>query len=297
MRKISDILKNKKSSCSYEFFPPKDEEGFKKLMSTASKLIKYRPDFFSVTYGAGGSTRGSTLKIAEELQKKFDVPVMHHLTIIGHKRDEIINILDEMKSKNIRNVLALRGDPPKDKKSYNDVFYEMNHTYELIELIKKRYKDYFSIGVAGFCEIFQSCPDKENCDRFLKMKIESGADFVITQLFYEKDSYFEYIDKLKNLEIEIPVIAGILPISDYKKIFNFAKSCGANIPDNLLDIFSSDINEDKKYDLANEFMIDLVSDLISNGASGIHFYTLNRSEHTVKILKNITMDLMKAEAV
>jgi methylenetetrahydrofolate reductase (NADPH) len=198
-----------------------------------------------------------------------------------------------MKSKNIRNVLALRGDPPKDKKSYNDVFYEMNHTYELIELIRKRYKDYFSIGVAGFCESFNDCPDKENCDRFLKMKIESGADFVITQLFYEKNAYFEYIDKLKALNIDIPVIAGILPISDHKKIFNFAKSCGANIPAELKDIFSSELDDKKKYELANRFTVNLVSDLIREGADGIHFYTLNISEHTENILKEITKERIR----
>jgi methylenetetrahydrofolate reductase (NADPH) len=296
MKKIIEILKSKKSTRSYEFFPPKDEEGFKKLMRSAAELVKYKPDFFSVTYGAGGSTRGSTLRIAEELQKMFDVPVMHHLTIIGHKRDELIDILDEMKSKNIRNVLALRGDPPKDKKSYNDVFYEMNHTYELIALIRKRYKDYFSIGVAGFCESFDVCPDKDNCDRFLKMKVESGADFVITQLFYEKEAYFNYINKLKTLGIQIPVIAGILPISDHEKIFNFAKSCGAKIPQELKNIFTADLEDKVKYEKANRFMAKMVSDLIREGAAGIHFYTLNRSLQTANILKEIMKDFSEVNA-
>lgn len=291
--KISDILKHKKSTLSYEFFPPKDEEDMKKLFSSASELMSYRPDFFSVTYGAGGSTRGRTLEIAEGLQKRFRIPVMHHLTIIGHKKDELIEILDEMRRRGIRNVLALRGDPPKDNTGTKDVFYEMNHTYQLIDLIRRRYQDYFSIGVAGFCESYQTCPDRKDCDRFLKMKIESGADFVITQLFYAKEEYFQYVRKLRGLGLETPVLTGILPIADAQKVLSFAKSCGVRLPEDLKALFDSEYDEKQRHEDTNHYMIRLVSDLLAKGADGIHFYTLNRADKTREILEGLKEEKSK----
>lgn len=189
IRKITDILKEKELTYSFEFFPPKTPKGRERLSEVAGAFADLEPDWFSVTYGAGGSTRELTMDIVDELQKRLGVPTMHHFTCIGHSKSELEDIITKMKEKNICNVLALLGDPPKGVEDWKPAADALGYCYQLIELIRA-YDGFFSIGVAGFPEGHIDCPDKETDSKYLKIKIDAGGEFVITQLFFDNKDYF-----------------------------------------------------------------------------------------------------------
>ncbi|MCQ9208374.1 MAG: methylenetetrahydrofolate reductase [Omnitrophica bacterium] len=228
IRKITDILKDKEKTYSFEFFPPKTEKGRTKLIETAGVFADLGPDWFSVTYGAGGSTREATMEIVDDLQKRFGVPVMHHFTCVGHSKDKIKSVIEEMKKRNIRNILALRGDAPEGERDWKPDPEGLEYCYQLIELIRAD-GDFFSIGVAGFPEGHIDCPDKETDSRYLKMKIDSGGEFVITQLFFDNKDYFEYLERTKKVGVNVRILPGIIPITNYQKLLKFCDICGATI--------------------------------------------------------------------
>ncbi|MBU4141098.1 MAG: methylenetetrahydrofolate reductase, partial [Candidatus Omnitrophica bacterium] len=212
IRKIADILKEKKRTCSFEFFPPKTEKGEIKLYETAAVFAGLAPDWFSVTYGAGGSTRQKTMEIVDELQKRFNVPVMHHFTCVGHSRKELKVIMEEMKRRNILNILALRGDAPEGQTKWKPAPDGLEYCYQLIELIRA-HGNSFSIGVAGFPEGHIDCSDKETDSKYLKIKIDAGGEFVITQLFFDNKDYFEYLERTKKVGVNVRILPGIIPIT------------------------------------------------------------------------------------
>ena len=287
IRKISDILKEKKFTYSFEFFPPKTEKGRKRLPEVARVFKELGADWFSVTYGAGGSTRELTMEIVNELQRTFDIPVMHHFTCVGHSQKELREILDEMKRMNICNVLALRGDPPQGQSEWRPAPDGFEYCYQLIQLIKS-YGGFFSIGVAGFPEGHINCPDKETDSKYLKIKIDAGAEFVITQLFFDNRDYFEYLDRTKKAGVNVRIIPGILPITDYKTLIKFCDTCGATIPDKVHEIFRP-LSEDKEatYKAGVEFAIKQCKELIGGGAPGLHFFSLNKINPTKEILEAV----------
>lgn len=287
MKKISDIFKDKTRTYSFEFFPPKTPDSIEKLYETVDILKNLSPDFLSVTYGAGGSTRELTMNIVDELQNRFGVPVMHHLTCVHNSKTELKSIIEKMKKKNIRNILALRGDPPQDIKDYKPPLDEFKYAYQLCELIRS-YGDFFSIGVAGFPEGHINTPDKETDSKYLKMKIDAGTEFVITQLFFDNRDYFEYLERTKKLGVTVRIIPGILPITNYKSLLKFCERCGATIPKQVHNIFEplAD-NEEETYKRGVEFTVKQCNDLLENGASGLHFYSLNKVNPVYEILTKI----------
>lgn len=288
IRKITDIFKEKERTFSIEFFPPKTAKGVDNLYKTADELNKLGPDFISVTYGAGGSSRGTTLEICREIQDRLDVSVMHHFTCVGHSQDELIEVLDAMKINGIKNILALRGDQPKNIDNWEPAADELNFCYQLNALIRSRYGDFFSIGVAGFPEGHINCPDKETDTRHLKIKIEHGGEFIVTQLFFDNSIYSEYIDRLTSAGVNVRVIPGILPITSYDGLIKFCDMCGATIPDEVHDIFkpiSSD--NDATMNAGIEFAVKQCKDLLDRGAPGIHFFSLNKVEPTREIWKRL----------
>ncbi len=288
VKKISDILKEKEKTYSFEFFPPKTEKGREKLLKVAETLKNFNPDWFSVTYGAGGSTRELTMDIVDELQKKFKISVMHHLTCGGHSKEEIGKILDGMMEKNICNVLALRGDPPEGMKEWPSISDGFNYTFELCKFIRSHYGNFFSIGVAGFPEGHINSPDKETDARYLKIKIDSGGEFVITQLFFNNKDYFEYVDRVRKMGVNVRIIPGILPIADYKNLIKFCNRCGASIPQKVHEIFKPlDGDKEATYKAGVEFAIQQCNELLEGGAPGLHFFTLNKSKQVIEILKGI----------
>lgn len=287
IRKVSDIFKDKKRTYTFEFFPPKTPAGIAKLYETISELNKLGPDFVSVTYGAGGSTRGATLEICAEIQKRFDLTTMHHFTCVGHSQAELRSILDQMKKNNIRNVLALRGDPPQGVEKGESSPDELKYCYQLCDLIKS-YGDFFSIGVAGFPEGHVNCPDKETDSKYLKIKIEHGGEFVVTQLFFDNSIYFEYLERLKKAGVNVRVLPGILPITSYQGLLKFCNICGTTIPQKIHDIFKPlDGNDEATYKAGVDFAVAQCQELLNGGAPGIHFFTLNKVNPTKDIWERL----------
>ncbi|MBL7091943.1 MAG: methylenetetrahydrofolate reductase [NAD(P)H] [Candidatus Omnitrophica bacterium] len=287
IRKISDILKEKKRTCSFEFFPPKTEKGEIKLYETAAVFAGLAPDWFSVTYGAGGSTRQKTMEIVDELQKRFNVPVMHHFTCVGHSRKELKVIMEEMKRRNILNILALRGDAPEGETEWKPAPEGLEYCYQLIELIRT-HGNSFSIGVAGFPEGHIDCPDKETDSKYLKIKIDAGGEFVITQLFFDNKEYFEYLERTKKIGVNVRILPGIIPITSYQKLLKFCETCGATIPQKVHDIFKPlDGNDEATYKAGVDFVVEQCNGLLKGGAPGLHFYSLNKVEPVREILSKI----------
>lgn len=288
VRKISDILKEKELTYSFEFFPPKSQKGREKLFETVKILKELKPSWFAVTYGAGGSTRELTMDIVDEIQKRWGVPLMHHLTCGGHSREELKTIIDEMKRKNIRNILALRGDPPEGMNHWEPVPDGLDYSYQLCEFICSHYDNFFSIGVAGFPEGHIDCPDKETDSKYLKIKIDAGAEFVITQLFFDNKDYFEYIERVRKIGVNVRIIPGILPITNYETLVKFCNRCGATIPQQVHNIFKPLAGDDKStYKMGIEFVVKQCNALLAGGAPGLHFFTLNKADPTREILNQI----------
>ena len=287
IRKIADILKEKERTYSFEFFPPKTEKGRAKLPETAKVFAELEADWFSVTYGAGGSTREITMNIVEELQKQFDIPVMHHFTCVGHSKEDLIRISGEMKKKNICNILALRGDAPEGEEFWTPAPDGLEYCYQLIQLVRS-YGDFFSIGVAGFPEGHIDCPDKETDSKYLKIKIDAGGEFVITQFFFDNKDYFEYLERTKKVGVNVRILPGIIPITNYQTLLRFCKTCGATIPRKIHDIFKPlDGDAEATHKAGVKFVVEQCNELLAGGAPGLHFYSLNKVEPTREILSKI----------
>ena len=289
MNKISDILKQKDRTFSFEVFPAKTPEGDIKLIhETLQEFSLLKPDFMSCTYGAGGGNKDKTLAIVEHIQNAYNIPSMAHLTCISHTKDEIYEIVKKIKNKGIKNILALRGDPPKDNPTLVPGIDNFKHSSELVTYLKQTYKDEFGIGVAGFPECHPLSKNKETDIFYLKEKLNCGGDFVITQLFFDNKLYFDYVNEAKKAGITKKIIPGILPITSYSGLVNFCNACGATIPKVIHDTFAPyDNNQEKIIELGIEFAIKQCKELLANGAPGIHFYTLNKAYSVSKILKEI----------
>jgi methylenetetrahydrofolate reductase (NADPH) len=284
IKKITEIFKEKNKTFSFEFFPPKTPVGLENLYNTVEELTKLVPDFISVTYGAGGSTRGATMEICASIQKRFDIPVMHHFTCVGHSQKELMNTLDLMKTNNIKNILALRGDPPAGIDKWEPSSDGFEYCYQLIDLIRGNHKEFFSIGVAGFPEGHVNCPDKETDTEHLKIKIDNGGEFIVSQLFFNNSVYYEYLKRLKKHNINVRVLPGILPITNYEGLLKFCKTCGATVTKEVHDIFNPIKNDEEATRKAGvEFAVRQCRDLLDHGAPGLHFFTLNKAEPTKEI--------------
>ncbi len=286
--KIGNLLKERKFSVSFEFFPPKTPEGERQLFETIDELKKLKPTFVSVTYGAGGSTRDRTREIVRKIHEEVGLTVMAHLTCIAHTREELLDILQDYKEMGIENILALRGDVPRDKPDFRPPQGACRYAKELVELIRDNFGDHFSIGVASYPEGHPESPNMEWEIRFFKEKVLAGADFSITQMFFDNRYYYDFVERCTKAGINIPIIPGIMPITNFKQIKKFASMCGATIPQSLIDRMEP--VEDKPEEVAKigvEFATQQCEDLIRNGVPGLHFYTLNRSKATLEIYKNL----------
>ncbi len=288
IEKITDIFKSKEKTFSFEFFPPKTPKGVENLYKTIADLNELGPDFVSVTYGAGGSSRGATMDICSEIQKRHSVPVMHHFTCVGHSQKELLSIIGQMKERNIKNILALRGDTPQGIDDWKPAEDELEYCYQLNDLIRSTYGDFFSIGVAGFPEGHINCPDKATDSKYLKMKIDHGGEFVATQLFFDNSVYSEYLDRLNSVDVNVRVIPGILPITSYEGLIKFCNICGTSITEEIHDIFKPlSGDDDATREAGIDFAVKQCNDLLKRGAPGIHFFSLNKVEPTKEIWKRL----------
>ncbi len=282
--KIGIILKNKPMTLSFEFFPPKKVENERGLFDTIEVLKDYNPDFVSITYGAGGSTRSKTVEWTIRMKEVYHLNPMMHLTCISSTERMIDEIVETLKKHSIDNILALRGDIPE---GFDKTSMEFGFAYQLVEYLKK--KGDFSIGVAGYPE---GHPEAESLDRdveYLKRKVDAGADFVITQLFFDNRRFFEYMDRLGRHGIDIPVIAGIMPIVNLSQMRRFVDMCGVSVPDGLVKRMEGKGAEDM-YKIGVEYAISQCEELIESRVRGLHFYTLNRFNATKDILDGLGLN-------
>jgi methylenetetrahydrofolate reductase (NADPH) len=289
LRKITDIFREEAQTLSFELFPPKTDKGRVQLPQTVAALAELRPDWFSVTYGAGGSTREHTMEIVIDLQERFGIPTMHHLTCVGHSPAELRDILARMKQHDIHNILALFGDPPQDDPGWQPAPGAFRYCYELIRHIRSD-NGFFSIGVAGFPEGHIDCPDRETDVRYLKAKLDAGADFVITQLFFDNQYYFDYVARARKQGVTARIIPGILPVTDYPALLRFCQRCGARIPQSVHDIFMPlDGNPPATYAAGVDFAVRQCRELLAGGAPGLHFFPLNKVEPAREIVTRLRM--------
>ncbi len=288
MKKLTDIFKAKPRTFSFEIFPPKTDKGMESLEATLAELARLPFDFMSVTYGAGGSSRDTTSSLVCSIQRKYGLVAVHHFTCVLHTRAQVKAILDELKASDVRNLLALRGDAPKDAPDWVPGPENFKYSSELVAFIRQNYGDHFAVGVAGFPEGHVLAPNKAADTQVLKKKIDAGGDFVMTQLFFDNALYFDYVKRLRGLGVNARVIPGILPITNYEGAVNFCKGCGASVPQKVHDIFGP-ISGDKDLTLAagTRFAIEQCRELLAGGAPGIHFYTLNKIEPVRTILKEL----------
>ena len=284
--KIIDVLKQDKPAFSFEFFPPKDNDGFDKLFETIDNLKALNPAFVSVTYGAGGSTRSKTIDLVGRIKKEIRLESMAHLTCVGHNSDEILNVLESIKKQNVENVLALRGDPPAGEINFTKPNNGFGYAVELVQFICERFS--FCIGVAGYPEGHPECSNREEDLFHLKKKVLAGASFIVTQLFFDNKYYFDFVTSLRKIGVDVPVIPGIMPIVNLKQIKRFTKMCGATIPHDLM-VRLEAVQDDPESvcQIGIDHAANQCRKLLMRGAPGIHFYTLNRSRATLSVLERL----------
>jgi len=285
--RIEGLFGRDKPVFSFEFFPPRNDEAANRLIQTVEELgSMYEPDFVSVTYGAGGSTRGRTLELVTRIQSELGLTAMAHLTCVGHTRDELRGVLDRLREGGIRNILALRGDPPKGESEFREVEGGFRHGSELASFVRER--GGFSIGGACYPESHPESSSPEDDLRWTKHKVECGVDFLVSQIFFDDADYFSYVERARAAGIKVPIVPGIMPITNVAQIERFTRMCGARIPDDLhkrLTKFQDDPSVVMAIGI--EHAIRQCRELLEGGAPGIHFYTLNKSHATRSILAAI----------
>jgi methylenetetrahydrofolate reductase (NADPH) len=282
--KITELL-GKSPTFSFEFFPPKDEEGVTRLFQTIAELKPYEPAYVSVTYGAGGSTRKLTVDLVRRIKSAVGIEAMAHLTCVGASQKELGEVLDELVEGSIENVIALRGDPPRGQKAF--VRHEGGFAYgsELVRFIRPRYD--LCIAAACYPETHTEATDPESDLAHLKSKVDAGADFLITQLFFDNTDYFRFVDRAQRAGIRVPIVAGIMPVTNLSQVKRFTAMCGARIPNELLARLEAAGDDDAVRAIGVEHATAQCRDLIDRGAPGVHFYTLNRSRATRDILDRL----------
>jgi methylenetetrahydrofolate reductase (NADPH) len=282
--RIDSLLGLGKPTISFEFFPPKTDAGFASLYETIEDLKPLNPSYVSVTYGAGGSTRAKTVELVEKIQREGGIRSMAHLTCVGHTSDEIGSILDDLWNAGIRNVLALRGDPPAGQSQFVATEGGFAYADQLVKFVKGRHD--FSIGVAGYPEGHPQCLNKTRDLENLKKKVDNGGAFVVTQLFFDNEDFYKFREAARAIGIRVPIVAGLMPILNVAQIKRFVGMCGAKIPHPLLlKLEALESDPEAVYAAGVEYATRQCEDLIKKGVDGIHFYTLNKSKATAQICR------------
>jgi methylenetetrahydrofolate reductase (NADPH) len=284
--KIIDALKGQKPAFSFEFFPPKDSEGVERLFQTISELHSYEPTYVSVTYGAMGSTRGLTVELVRRIKQEVGIEAMAHLTCVGATKEEIADVLRDLQRGGIENVLPLRGDPPKGQESFVRHEGGFAHASELVKFIRDNLNHDLCLAGACYPEKHPEASSPEVDLDHLKAKVDAGADFLITQLFFDNEDYFRFVERADKAGITCPIVAGVMPITNVSQIKRFTQMCGARIPAALLSRLEG-ADDAAVRALGVEHATEQCRGLLKHGAPGIHFYTLNRSTATRGILENL----------
>jgi methylenetetrahydrofolate reductase (NADPH) len=277
-RPISELFALQRPLRSLEFFPPKDEAGVEALRATATALQRIKPDFVSVTYGAGGTTRDRTAQICDFLKRDFGFTVMPHLTCVGHSRAELSAVADRIHAGGFRNIMTLRGDPPKGETTFTPYKDGLRYGSDLAKLLKERHPD-FCLGVGGYPEKHPEAPTAEADLANLKIKVDAGAAFITTQLFFDNDVYYRFVDKCRAAGITVPIVPGIMPVLSLKQIQRFTTMCGASLPQKLITRLEAGAeNAEVVETIGLDWALTQIRDLIARGAPGYHLYILNRAK-------------------
>jgi methylenetetrahydrofolate reductase (NADPH) len=269
---------------SFELFPPKTDDGVESLMATVGELMEYSPDFFTCTYGAGGSTRDRTLQILKAVKDRYEIPVASHLTCVGTTVDELRDYLRTAIAQRVDYIVALRGDPPKGQTEFQQTAGGLKYANELVALIDAEFPD-LGIAVAGYPEVHQEAPSAEVDLDNLKRKVDAGADIIVTQLFYINEDYFRFCDRCRAAGIHIPIVPGILPVTNLAQIQRIASMCRAKLPEAFLSRLGESDEASWQFSAGVQFAQEQVAELLSHGVPGIHFYVLNKSQATSEVLK------------
>lgn len=282
--KIRNCLNPSRPSFSFEFFPPKTDAGVAALLRTVEELAPLDPGFVSVTYGAGGSTRDRTVELVTHIKQRTGIEAMAHLTCVGHTRDELRDVLRRLAAAGIENVLLLRGDPPQGQATFEPVPGGFRYAEELVRFVRE--EDFnFCLGGACYPEGHVETASREDDLRHLKAKVDAGMDFVVTQLFFDNAFYFDFVERARRVGINVPIVPGIMPITNYEQVQRFTRMCGATVPMRLaLQMERVKDQPDAVVQLGVAHATVQCMELLSRGVPGIHFYTLNKSPATRMIV-------------
>ena len=283
--KIRDLITQDKATLSFEVFPPKKDTDFADVEAAALGIAAFKPDYMSVTYGAGGSTKGHTIQLAQEIQEKHDVPTIAHLTCVCASKEGIKTALADMKNAGIENILALRGDIPKNYDG--QVFAEFSHASELVELIKETGD--FCVGGACYPEVHPDSANKHEDIIGLKKKVDAGCDYLTTQMFFDNNIFFNFMYRIREAGISVPIIPGIMPITRRVQVKNAVKLSGCNVPErfkSIVDAFGDTEAAMRQAGIA--YATDQIIDLMANGVKHIHVYSMNKPEVAAGIQKNLS---------
>lgn len=283
MKKFSEFFTSKKPILSLEFFPPKRADLLERTFDRIRQLKELNPSFMTVTYGAGGGTRELTQRMVSYIHGALEVPAVAHLTCVGHTQAEINGVLDGLKEVGINNILALRGDPPKGETTFTPPKNGFSNAKELTSFVAGRGD--FSIAVAGYPETHLEAKSPEDDIRYLKTKVDAGAEVIITQLFFDPEMYLRFRDRCDKAGIKVPILPGIMPISDVNQVKRFTAMCGASIPERISnDLARYESGDSDILEYGTKEAISLCTKLLQEGAPGVHIYTLNKSNQTEPIV-------------
>jgi methylenetetrahydrofolate reductase (NADPH) len=282
-RPISELFAQHATLRSLEFFPPKDDAQMEAMRSVATALQRIAPSFVSVTYGAGGTTRERTAKASAMLKDEFRFTVMPHLTCVGHSRGELNELADRIHAGGFRNIMTLRGDPPKGDATFTPAPDGLRYASELVKLLKARHAD-FCLGVAGYPEKHPEAASLESDLDNLKRKIDAGGSFVTTQLFFDNSAYYRYVEKCRARGITVPIVPGLMPVLSLKQVQRFTSMCGASLPEKLTKRLEAAGDAPEIVEtLGIEWALTQIRDLLANGAPGYHLYIMNRAKSALAL--------------
>ncbi len=284
---VKDIIKQQKTTFSFEFFPPHQDAAADKLLETIKQLLPLSPSYVSVTYGAGGSTRDRTHNLVLRIKKETELTVVSHLTCVGHERDEIKALLEKYDQAGVHNILALAGDIPKNTTNFSPPRNGFDHAVDLVSFIKQHFP-HMCVGVAGFPEGHPKTPNRLLEMEYLKQKVDAGADYIVTQLFFDNRDFYDYCERCEINGIHVPNIAGIMPVGSKNGLIRTAElAAGARIPAKLLKSVNRAVNDEAVKKVGIHWATEQVRDLIYNHVHGIQFFTLNNSSATREIYNSL----------
>jgi methylenetetrahydrofolate reductase (NADPH) len=282
--RIDEMLASSRPVFSVEFFPPKTDEGRESLFETVEVLKDLQPAYFSVTYGAGGATRDGTLETTKAIRDEYGVEAMAHLSCVGETRENLSELIDRIAGAGIENILALRGDPPRGETDFEQPAGGLGSAAELTSLINETHPE-IAIGGACFPEVHPEAPNLEADIAYLKTKVDNGASFLITQLFFDNRSYFDFVPAARAAGIDVPIIPGVMPMTGFKQIARICDMCDAKIPEPLSDAMEAAGGDERvEFELGVAYAAQQCAELLRAGVPGIHFYALNRWPATRAIL-------------